>query len=72
MQLNGLYYLLLHADDVHLLAKDTDTKKSTEGLLIANRHFGLGVSTEKKLNVSVFMPREQKQDKLQCSSDICE
>jgi len=38
MELNGVYYFLVYADYVNLLAKDADTKnKTTEGLLIAGK-----------------------------------
>jgi len=58
MQLKGLYYLLVYADYVNLLAKEANTKnKTTEGLLIASKKFDIGVNAE-KLNVCVFMPRE--------------
>jgi len=49
MELSGVYYFLVYADYVNLLAKEADNKKkTTEGLLIAGKKkVGLGVNDEK-------------------------
>jgi hypothetical protein len=41
MELSGVYYFLVYADYVNLLAKEADNKKkTTEGLLIAGKKKG--------------------------------
>jgi retron-type reverse transcriptase len=48
LKLNGTYQLLAYADDVNLLADNTDTiKKETETLIDASKEVGLEINAEK-------------------------
>jgi hypothetical protein len=50
LKLNGIYQMLVYADDVNLLGDKIDTiKENTQTLIHASKEVGLEVTTERKI-----------------------